>query len=68
MPTPPLRLRLERDCVLKSWAVPKIPEVGEKRLAWNRRPPLRLAKFAGEIPKGEYGAGQVVIWVHGRLK
>jgi DNA ligase D-like protein (predicted ligase)/DNA ligase D-like protein (predicted 3'-phosphoesterase) len=57
--------RLERDGVLKSWAVPKgIPENNEdKRLAIETEDhPLEYAKFAGEIPKGEYGAGQVIIW------
>jgi bifunctional non-homologous end joining protein LigD len=61
-------LRLERNGALASWAVPKgLPfRAGERHLAVHVEDhPLDYASFAGEIPRGEYGAGTVEIWDRG---
>ena len=58
-------VRLERDGVLVSWAVPKnLPDSpSENHLAVRTEDhPLEYAAFEGTIPRGEYGAGKVSIW------
>ncbi|HEV8571871.1 MAG TPA: non-homologous end-joining DNA ligase [Actinomycetota bacterium] len=61
-------LRLERDGVLVSWAVPRgLPTVpGERRLAVRTEDhPMDYADFEGWIPEGHYGAGEVKIFDRG---
>lgn len=64
-------LRLEKNGVLLSWAVPKgLPQrPGIKRLAMETEDhPLEYLTFEGSIPKGQYGGGNMWVYATGNYK
>src|ERR1700752_744672 len=60
--------RLELDGVMLSWAVATGPSFDPRRkqvAIHVEDHPVSYNEFAGDIPKGEYGGGTVIVWDRG---
>jgi bifunctional non-homologous end joining protein LigD len=61
-------VRLEFHGAMVSWAVPRGPSYNpaDKRMAAHVEDhPISYNTFEGAIPKGNYGAGEVIVWDRG---
>ena len=61
-------LRLERDGVAVSFALPRglpLDPKTNRKAVHTEDHPLEYLEFAGTIPQGNYGAGEMSVWDHG---